>query len=135
MLDVFRLPCAVLFANFVNGATLMLSFDMSNTVSPGVSSILSLIVSRFSSGYFSRDVLFVEYIAVIYHVLITFVVSILMSLPVASQSPKSSTFTICSLAFALVVNLNLISFFVSVLGLNIIALVDVISPKALGALS
>ena len=46
----------------------MFSFDMSNTVSPGVSSILSLIVSRFSSGYFSKDVLFVVYIAVIYHV-------------------------------------------------------------------
>ena len=55
--DVFNSFCEVLFAKFVNGATLMFSFDMSNTVSPGVSSILSLIVSRFSSGYFSRDVL------------------------------------------------------------------------------
>ena len=119
-------------ANFVNGATLILSFDMSNTVSPGVSSILSLIVSRFSNGYFSRDVLFVEYIAVTYQVLITFVVSILMALPVASQSPKLSTVKICSLACMLVFTLNLISSFVNVFGLSIIALAEVISPNAFG---
>ena len=76
--DVFKSPCAVLFAKFVDGAILILSFDMSNTVSPGVSSILSLILSRFSSGYFSRDVLFVEYIAVIYQVPVAFVVCILI---------------------------------------------------------
>ena len=119
---MFRLPPLVLLAKFVSGATLMVSFDISNTVSPGVSSILSLIVSRFSSGYLSRNVLFVEYIFVIYQILITFVVSILMSLPVASQLHKSSTVTICSLACVLVFNPNLISSFVNVFGLSIIAL-------------
>ena len=52
----------------MNGSTLKVPFDMSNTVSPGVSSILSLIVSRFSSGYFSRDVLCVEYMLLTNHV-------------------------------------------------------------------
>ena len=75
---MFSLPSLVLFAKFSSGATLLSESDMSNTVSPGVSSILSLIISRFSSGYFSRDVLFVEYIAVIYQVPVTFVVSILI---------------------------------------------------------
>ena len=77
-------------------------FAKSNTVSPGVINILSLIVSRFSNGNFSSDVLFVEYIAVIYHVLKTFVVFILILFPVASQSPKLSTVKVCSLACTLV---------------------------------
>ena len=36
--------------NRVNGSTLFVVFDISNTVSPDVNSILSLIVSRFSNG-------------------------------------------------------------------------------------
>ena len=52
----------------MNGSTLKVLSAMSNTVSPGVSSILSLIVSRVSSGYFSRDVLSVEYTFLTYHV-------------------------------------------------------------------
>ena len=41
---------AFLFAKLVNGSTLIVLFDISNTASPAVNSILSLIVSRFSSG-------------------------------------------------------------------------------------
>ena len=39
-----------LFAKLVSGSTLIILFDISNTTSPAVNSILSLIVSRFSSG-------------------------------------------------------------------------------------
>ena len=84
MLLVFRFPCFVLAAKFINGVTLIVGFAKSNTVSPGVNNMLSLIVSRLSNGNFSSDVLFVEYIAVIYHVLKTFVVFILILFPVAS---------------------------------------------------
>ena len=41
---------AFLFAKLVSGSTLIDVFDISNIVSPAVNSILSLIVSRFSSG-------------------------------------------------------------------------------------
>ena len=41
---------AFLFAKLVNGFTLFAVSDISNTVSPAVNGILSLIVSRFSSG-------------------------------------------------------------------------------------
>ena len=44
------LSTAFLFAKLVNGFTLVVVFAISNIVSPGVNSILSLIVSRFSSG-------------------------------------------------------------------------------------
>ena len=91
-------------------------------------------MSRFSSGYFSKDVLFVEYIAVICHVLITFVVSILMPFGISSHSPKSPTVKVCSLACALVLALNLISSFVNVFGFSSISLADVISPSALGSI-
>ena len=69
----------------------MVSFVMSNTVSPGVSSILSLIVSRFSSGYFFRDVLSVEYMVLTNHVppvgiFVVFIVKVLLA---TSASPNS----------------------------------------------
>ena len=102
----------------MNGATLILSFDMSNTVSPGVSSILSLIMSRFSSGYFSKDVLIVVYIVVIYHVCpdgTRFVVSFHL-LETISMSPSWSAASTCSLAFNDVFTLNFISFSFSVVG-------------------
>ena len=81
---MFSLPSLVLFAKFVSGATLILSFDMSNTISPGFSSILSLIVSRFSSGYFSKDVLSVEYMLLTNHVppvgiFVVFIVKVLLA--------------------------------------------------------
>ena len=128
---MFRLPCAVLFAKFVNGATLILSFDMSNTVSPGVISILSLIVSRFSSEYFSKDVLFVVYIAVIYHVCpagTKFVVRLHLFEAISMSSSWSAAST-CSLAFNDVFALNFISFSFSVVGNMVTLLPPVIAPS------
>ena len=55
--------------NRLKGSTLADRLAMSNTISPGVNSILSRISSRFSSGIFFRDVLLVEYTALMYHVL------------------------------------------------------------------
>ena len=57
-----------LFLKLVNGSTLVVLFDMSNTVSPAVNSILSLIMSRFSSGQLSRVILFIVCILRIYHI-------------------------------------------------------------------
>ena len=87
-------------------------------------------MSRFSSGYFSRDVLFVEYIAVVYQVLKTFVVSILILSAAGVHVPIWSAVKICSFAFMLVFTLSLISSFVNIGGLNVIELAVVISPSA-----
>ena len=59
---------AFLFAKLVNDVILFAASAISNTVSPAVNSILSLIVSRFSSGYFSSVILFVVCILRIYHI-------------------------------------------------------------------
>ena len=52
----------------MNGATLFAVSDISNTTSPAVNNILSLIVSRFSSGYFSSVILFIVCTLRIYHI-------------------------------------------------------------------
>ena len=98
MLLVFKFPSADLAAKFINGVTLIVGFAKSNTTSPGVSSILSLIVSRLSNGNFSSDVLFVEYMFLIYHFppVGTFVVVMTKALPVISAVPNSeSNFIFC----------------------------------------
>ena len=59
---------AFLFAKLVNGFILFAVSDISNAISPAVSSILSLIVSRFSSGQFSSVILFIVCILRIYHI-------------------------------------------------------------------
>ena len=82
---------AFLFAKLVNGFILVVVFDISNIVSPGVNSIFSLIVSRFSSGYLSSVVLFVVCTLRIYHIspcgilfVIIFIVS--LSIPLVPMS-------------------------------------------------
>ena len=102
----------------MNGGTLIVSFAISNSTSPGVSNILSLIVSRFSSGYELRDVLFVVYIVVICHVCpdgTRFVVRLHL-FEAISMSPSWSAANTRSLAFNDVFTLNFISFSFSVVG-------------------
>ena len=71
-----------------------------------------------------------------YHVDVTFIVSIAMAVPLLSQSPNSSTVIVVVLALMLVFTENLISFFVSsVFGPSVIVLADVISPNVFGILS
>ena len=98
----FNLLFEPLCVNRLKGSTLADRLAMSNTVSPGVNSILSRISSRFSSGYFSRDVLFVEYTALMYHVLpagIRFVVRFQWS-DTIFMSPSSDAFIVFVLAFS-----------------------------------
>ena len=76
----------------MNGGILIASFEISKITSPGVSSILSLIISRFSSRYDRRDVLSVEYMLLTNHVppvgiFVVFIVKVLLA---ASASPNSS---------------------------------------------
>ena len=90
---------AFLFAKLVNGSTLIVLFDISNTTSPAVNSILSLIVSMFSSGYFSSVILFIVCILRIYHISpsgILFVV-IVIAPPTICHVPMSSgvSITLC----------------------------------------
>ena len=111
-----------LFVNSVNGAMLFDLFAMSNTVSPGVNNILSRISSRFSSGIAFRDVLFVEYTALMYHVLpagIRFVVRFQWS-DTISISHSSDAFIVMVLAFSPCATENSSSSFVSVVGFMVI---------------
>ena len=119
-----------LCVNRLKGSTLADRLAMSNTVSPGVNSILSRISSRFSSGIAFRDVLFVEYTALMYHVLpagIRFVVRFQRS-DTLSISPSSDAFIVTVLAFSPCATENSNSSFVRVVGFMVIIPPEVTAP-------
>ena len=126
-----------LFAKSVNGGTLIFSFDISKSTSPGVSNILSLIVSRFSSRYLRRDVLFVVYIAVIYQVcpVGTLLVVSFHTLETISILPSCFVVNTCSLAFNDVLTLSFISSSFSVVGNMVISPLVFIAPSVFVMLS
>ena len=123
--------------NKLKGSTLADLLAMSNTVSPGVNSILSRISSRFSSGIAFRDVLFVEYTALMYHVLpagIRFVVRFQWS-DTISISPSSDAFIVTFLAFSPCATVNSSSSSFSVVGFMVTIPFEVTAPLLFNILS